>query len=147
MERYKEEYNWYKNQSAPLDQKIFKIEADDKYMGTRWRPMFFQEYIGTDDEWVSPERRKAYEDWKTANGQTMEPKVTDEVEDLVWNNPEAALGQSAFDTADDWDLAKRIADDAMEEPFDAEDCPTVDEGTRAMMDAEWEAERERALED
>lgn len=111
--RYKEEYDWYKNQPAPLDQKIFKIEADDKYMGTRWRPMFFQEYIGTDEEWVCPERRKAYEDWKAINSAAIEQ------EDCK-NHPTSTILQNIFDQHDDWDLAKRIADDAMEEPFDDE---------------------------
>ena len=53
--RYKEEHEWYKNQSAPLDQKIYKIEADT-FWGSPRRPMYFQQYIGTDEEWISPER-------------------------------------------------------------------------------------------
>lgn len=77
-----------------------------------------------------------YRSWKMANHKAIEQ------EDRK-NHPTSTVLQDIFDQHDDWDLAKRIADDAVEEPFDPEECVTVDEDTRAMMDAEWEAERER----
>jgi hypothetical protein len=127
--RYKEEYDCYKNQPAPLDQNIFKIEADDKYMGTEWRPMFFQEYIGTDEEWVSPERRKAYEDWKATNSAVIEKELFRILDEKI---PEAVS------IPKDLIFGEESSDDTTEEPFDAEECMTVDEGTRAMTAQEME---------
>ena len=67
-----EELDCYNSQPAPADQPFVRIQADDKMFGSERHPLYFQEYIGTDEEWVSPERHKAYEDWKATNSAVIE---------------------------------------------------------------------------
>ena len=67
-----EELDCYNSQPAPADQPFVRIQADDKMFGSERHPLYFQEYIGTDDEWLHPMIRDARRQWAEANAKAMD---------------------------------------------------------------------------
>lgn len=67
-----EELDCYNSQPAPADQPFVRIQADDKMFGSERHPLYFQEYIGTDNEWLHPMIRNARQQWTDANARAIE---------------------------------------------------------------------------